>query len=575
MKNHQVAQVFHEIADLLSLKGERIYRVLAYRKAADAISEMGEDINEVWRAGRLKEIKGVGEAIASKIDELLTTGQMKYYQELTAEYPASLVEVLNVSNVGPKKAALFYQELGIASIEELEQAAAAGQLRELPGMGEKSEERILQGIESLRRQQTDRLPLGKAWTVADSLLASLKELPGVEQVETAGSLRRGRETIGDLDLLAAGRDPRIVLEAFTKLPQVVQVEGQGDTKASVVFGSGVRVQLWVHAPDHFGSALQYATGSADHNVKLRELARKQGLSLSEHGFKPDGGGSEIACRTEEEVYDQLGLPWIAPELREDRGEIEAALEGGLPNLIGTDDLKADLHCHSVWSDGVASIQEMSEAAMRLGYTYLVISDHSRSLGVANGLSIERLRDQRGEIDQVQEHIGGDLLLLQGSEVEILADGSLDYPDEVLASLDFVIASLHSSLGQERERITDRLLGVIENPNVDMIGHPTGRLIGRREPADLDMEAVFKAAQEHGTILEINANPDRLDLKDVYARRAVELGCLLAINTDAHRTDEFQLQRFGVQVARRGWVEPAQVINTLSVQEFQSWLAKRN
>lgn len=574
MKNQQVAQVFSEIADLLALKDERIYRILAYRKAADAIAMLGEDIEDVWREKRLKQIKGVGDAIASKIDELLSTGEMEYYNKLTAEYPPSLVEVLNITHVGPKKAALFYQELGIETVAELEAAAREGQLRALAGMGAKSEERILQGIESMRMHQTDRLLLGQAWSVADELLAAVREMEGVERAEPAGSLRRNRETVGDLDLLAASATPRKVLEAFVDLPQVAQVEGQGDTKASVVLGNGVRVQLWVHPPQRFGSALQYATGSKEHNVHLRELARKQDLSLSEHGFKTESQ-DEITCATEQEVYEELGLPWITPELREDQGEIEAAQAGKLPDLIEENHLRADLHCHTNWSDGKASVLEMATAALDLGYEYLVISDHSRSLGVANGLSIERLKLQRTEIDQVQEEIGNGIRLLQGSEVEILANGSLDYPDDVLASLDFVIASLHSSLRQERDQITERLLGVIANPHIDMIGHPTGRLIGRRQAADLDMEAIFHAALENDVILEINSNPERLDLKDVHARRAAELGCRIAINTDAHRVGEFLLRRFGVGLARRAWLEPNRVMNTRSRAEFLSWLSQRS
>lgn len=574
MKNQQVAQVFSEIADLLALKDERIYRILAYRKAADAIAMLGEDIEDVWREKRLKQIKGVGDAIASKIDELLSTGEMEYYNKLTAEYPPSLVEVLNITHVGPKKAALFYQELGIETVAELEAAAREGQLRALAGMGAKSEERILQGIESMRMHQTDRLLLGQAWSVADELLAAVREMEGVERAEPAGSLRRNRETVGDLDLLAASATPRKVLEAFVDLPQVAQVEGQGDTKASVVLGNGVRVQLWVHPPQRFGSALQYATGSKEHNVHLRELARKQDLSLSEHGFKTESQ-DEITCATEQEVYEELGLPWITPELREDQGEIEAAQAGKLPDLIEENHLRADLHCHTNWSDGKASVLEMAAAALDLGYEYLVISDHSRSLGVANGLSIERLKLQRTEIDQVQEEIGNGIRLLQGSEVEILANGSLDYPDDVLASLDFVIASLHSSLRQERDQITERLLGVIANPHIDMIGHPTGRLIGRRQAADLDMEAIFHTALENDVILEINSNPERLDLKDVHARRAAELGCRIAINTDAHRVGEFLLRRFGVGLARRAWLEPDRVMNTRSRAEFLSWLSQRS
>jgi DNA polymerase (family 10) len=384
-----------------------------------------------------------------------------------------------------------------------------------------------------------------------------------------------RDTVGDLDILVAGQDSGPIMAAFVSHPQVDRVLGHGETKSSVEFRNGLRAQLWVHPPEHFGTALQYASGSKDHNVRLRELALSQGLSLSEHALTRTDG-TQILCATEEAVYETLGLPWIPPELREDRGEVKAAQTGKLPELIELDHLEAELHCHSTWSDGRSSIKEMAEAARARGFKVLAVTDHSVSLGIANGLSIERLKEQRLEIDQVQDEMGDSILILQGTEMEIRADGSLDYPDEVLAELDIVIASLHTGLRQPRKSVTERLLNAIRNPHVDVIGHPTGRMIPNREGADLDMDAVFAAAAESGVALEINANPARLDLKDVHARRAIELGIPLSINTDAHHTDNLDLIHFGVATARRGWVSPSHVINTWKPEKLLAWLKnKRN
>lgn len=573
MNNQEVAQVFENIADMLSIKGESVYRTLAYRKAAESIRSLSRDLGGIWRDGELKSIPGVGEAIASKIDELYTNGKMTYYEKLKEEVPEGLVDLLQVGDIGPKKAALFWHEMNITSLEALEDAAKEGRLRTLSGMGAKSEARILESLESLKRRQTDRISIGEAWPAADAFLNRLRELPQVEGAEAAGSLRRWRETVGDLDILVGADDAPAVMEAFLGFPEIARIKGRGETKSSVELNNGLRVQVWVHPPDRFGSALQYATGSKDHNVRLRELALKQGLSLSEHGFKREDG-TEVLCSDEAQVYATLGLPWIPPELREDRGEIEAALAGQLPDLISLQDIRGELHAHSDWSDGGASIEAMAAAAKQAGLKYLVISDHSRSLGVANGLSIERLHEQRDAIAGVQEEMGATFRLFQGAEVEILADGTLDYPDEVLSELDIVTASLHTSLRQSRSKVTERLLKAIRNPNVDIIGHPTGRLIGSRDPADLDMEAVFEAAAKHGVVLEINAHPDRLDLKDVHARRAVEVGCRLAINTDAHQPEHYGLRIYGIATARRAWVTPASVLNTLPAKALLAHLAKR-
>lgn len=572
MTNQQLAETFRLIADLLEIKGEVVYKTLAYRKASDNLSELGRDVYELQQAGKLTEIPGVGKAIADKIEELLSTGKLEFLEKLETEVPPTLVEVLQVPDVGPKKVALFWRELGITDVAGLEAAAKAGKLRDLPGMGAKSEARILDGIEALSRR-TDRIPLGMALPIALELIELLKSVPGVKAVEAGGSLRRRRATIGDLDLLAAANDSAAVMDAFVGHPDVVRVEGQGEVKSSVEFSHNLRAQLWVHPPERFGTALQYATGSKDHNVRLRELALKQGLSLSEQSFVRQDG-EETLCATEEEVYSMLGLPWIPPELREDRGEVQAAQSGELPNLITKDDIRAELHSHSTWSDGKLSIEEMAVEAKARGLKILAITDHSGSLGVAGGLSVDEIREQRAEIESVQDKMGDSLRLLQGCEVEIRADGSLDFPDEVLAELDIVIAALHTSLRQPREQVTRRMLNAVQNPQVDIIAHPTGRLIPNREGADLDMEAVLSAASAHRKVLEINAHPSRLDLDDIYARRAIESGILLSINTDAHSASDLDMLHFGVATARRGWVKPEDVINTWKTDRLLNWLQNR-
>jgi DNA polymerase (family 10) len=570
--NQQLADIFTRIADLLEIKGEVIYKILAYRKAADSLTSLGRDINDIQREGKLTEIPGVGKAIAEKIDELLTTGKLEFLEKLEAEVPPGLVEVLQVPDLGPKKVALFWKQAGVTNLAELEAAARAGKLRTLPGMGEKSEARILAGIEALARR-SDRVPLGKAWPFAQSLMALLRAVPGVQAVEAAGSLRRMRATVGDIDLLAAASDSAAVMQAFINHPDVIRIEGQGETKASVEFSHNLRAQLWVHPPERFGTALQYATGSKDHNVRLRELALKRGLSLSDQAFlKPDG--SELLCATEAEVYATLGLPWISPELREDRGEVQAALAGELPALIETGDMRAELHSHSTWSDGTLTIRQMAEAARSRGLKVLAITDHSASLGVAGGLSLDELRAQRLEIDAVQAELGDAIRLLQGCEVEIRADGALDFPDEALADLDIVIAALHTSLRQPRDQVTERLLKAMRNPHVDVIAHPSGRLIPNREGADLDMEAVLATALDHGVALEINAHPSRLDLEDIYARRAWQMGIRLCINTDAHSASDLDMLPFGVATARRGWVQAQHVVNTWQPEGLLGWLRGR-
>lgn len=572
MNNVELAQTFEKVADLLEIKGEVIYVTLAYRRAAESLRTLGQEADAYRATQPLTSIPGIGKAIAEKITELLDTDKLGFLEKLEAEVPVSLLDILEVPDVGPKKVALFWKQAGITSLNALEMAAQERQLRSLPGMGEKSEQRILEGIAALRRR-SHRMTLGVARPIGLRWIEWLRAQSCVQQAEFAGSLRRWRSTIGDLDLVAACEDPNALMKAFTGHAEVERVLGQGENKSSIELKSGLKLQLWVQPAANFGSLLQYATGSKEHNVRLRELALKQGWSLSERGLtSPDG--KLVSYPDEELLYQALGLPWIAPELREDRGEIQAALAGKLPALLHTSALKAELHSHTTWSDGVSSIREMAEAARQRGLKVLAITDHSASLGIAGGLKADDLLKQRVEIDQVQKEVGSDILLLQGTEVEIKADGTLDHPDEVLAKLDIVIASLHVSLRQPRKEITERLLKVMRNPHVDIIGHPSGRLLPNREGADLDMDAVLASAKDHGLALEINANPARLDLDEVYARRAAEMGIPLTINTDAHSPTDLDLREYGVSVARRAWVEPEAVINTWPVEKITAWLKSR-
>jgi len=573
MNNKQLAGVFTLIANLLEIKGEIIYKTLAYRKAAESLDTLGREASEYWKEGKLADIPGVGKAIGEKIDELLSTGKLEFLEKLTKEVPESLAGWLQVPSLGPKKIAMIWKALNITTLAELEYAAKAGKLRDLPGMGAKSETAILDGIASLARR-SGRIPLGKAYPLAQEIIKILKSVKGVTDAQSAGSLRRMRSTVGDLDILVAAKDSKAVMEAFVNLKGVERVLGKGDTKASIEFYDGVRAQVWVHPPERFGTALQYSTGSKDHNVRLRQIALDKGLSLSEHALTKVKGKGEILCATEEDVYKTLGLQYVPPELREDRGEVEAAKANKLPKLIQIKDIKSDLHMHSTYSDGKLSMLDMAKTAVKHGLKVIAFTDHSVSLGVANGLSIERHKQQAAEIKKIQKQLGDKILILHGSEVEIKADGSLDYPDDFLASLDLVVASLHSSLRQPRDKITQRLLNVIRNPHVDIIGHPTGREIPDREGADLDMEVILQAAAESGVALEINAHPSRLDLDDAYARRAKDLGVLISINTDSHAEEGFDVLPYGIATAHRAWLEPKDVINTWTSKKLTDWLKKR-
>lgn len=576
MKNREIAEVFENVADMLAIRGDNFHRILAYRKAGESIRDLGRDVNDVYAEGALQEIPGIGETLAAKIEEMLTTGELAFYQRLAEEIPPSLVELLRVEGLGPKRVKAIYDALGITTLESLRQAAEAGQLAQLPGMGKKTEENVLKAIESLERHGTDRTPIWQAWPVAHEILDALRDAPGVTKASVAGSLRRMEETIGDVDLLLAAADGEPVMERVRDLPQVEQVIVSGPSKTTVQLHSGLQVDVRVLPEERWGTLLSYFTGSKDHNVRLREMALKRGLSLNEHAFRPVVDGEptaegEILCDSEEAVYDVLNLPYIMPRLRQDRGEIEAAQRGELPAVVTLDDIVGDLQMHTTWSDGKNSVLEMAQAARDRGYQYIAITDHSVSLGIASGLSVERLWRQAEEIREANEAMGPEFRILHATEMEIRADGSLDFPDDVLAKLDFVAASLHVSLSQPRDQVTERALAAIDNPHVDMLAHPTGRLLGERPGADLDMERVMFAANRTGTILEINANPHRLDLRDAHVRRAVELGVKVAINTDAHSVGELALMHYGVATAQRGWATPADVVNAWPLERFLDYL----
>jgi DNA polymerase (family 10) len=572
-RNAEIAELLENIADMLEIKGDSPYRIRAYREAARSIESLTEDVADIIERGELQEVKGIGESIAAKIEEFVRTGHSSYYEELTKQINPSLAELLKVPGVGPKKAKLFYEKLGIDSVDKLEQAAKEHKISKLPGIGPKTEENILEAIEWMR-SRSERTPLGLALPTALPFLESIRRFPEVVKADLAGSLRRMKETIGDLDLLAASENPAAVIEKFINLPMVKNVLGHGPTKGTVVTHDNLQVDLRVVKPDEYGAALQYFTGSKAHNIKLRTIAESKGLKVNEYGIFRLSDNKRIAGETEESMYETLGMKWMEPELREDQGEIEAAMEGRLPHLVKRSDIKGDLHIHTKWSDGAHTPEEMVKAAREKGLQYIAFADHSVSMGFIHGLTVDRIREQRALIDELNEKYP-DIRILQGIEVNIRADGSLDYDEEVLEAFDIVTASVHSGLGMPAEKMTERLIKAVSNPHVDILGHPTGRVINKREPYELDLHEVLKVAAETGTAVEINSQPDRLDLKDTDARLAKEMGVMLAIDSDAHSAEHYQYLDYGVATARRGWVEPQNVLNALPLEDLLDWLSARS
>ena len=557
MKNAAIAKVFQDMADLLELKGENKFKIRAYERAARAIEYLPREIEVMLDEGEdLQTIPGVGEAIAKKTIELVNSGKLGAYEELKAEFPEGITRLLDIPGIGPKTANKLSTELGIQSVEELEEAIKDGRVARLFRLGDKTAENILQQIQALRRKD-QRIPIGEALPVVDEVLDALRTLPGVKNLTAAGSLRRFKETVGDIDLMGTADNPEEVINAFINLPQIREVVAKGPTKATVILPGGLQADLRMVEHDAFGSLLQYFTGSKQHNITLRTREQKKGLKLSEYGITDAKTDKLEKFATEEAFYRRLGLQYIPPEIREDQGEIELAEKGEVPKLIELSDIKGDIHVHTDWSDGQDSIEDMAKAAKALGYQYLAITDHSAGRGIAHGLSEDRLRQQIKEIKRLNEQIKG-IRIFTGTEVDIRADGSIDLPQKLLADLDVVVAAIHSAMNQSEEQITRRIVGAIENEHIDVIAHPTCRLLGERESTAVDLEAVFRAAIKYNKALEINAMPSRLDLKDIHIYRARELGVKLIMGTDSHSTDHLRLMRFGIGIARRGRSEERRV-----------------
>jgi DNA polymerase (family 10) len=571
MRNLALARIFSDIADMLEIKEESIFRISAYRRAARAMESLTEDVALVAARGALQEIPGIGKSTAEKIEEFLKTGRIRYYDELRASLPEGITTLMSVPEVGPKTAVLLYERLGVKTVEELEQAARQGLVRTLPRMGAKTEENILKGIELIRRTK-ERLPLGQVLPHAKEIEEALGALKEVAALSLAGSIRRMKETIGDIDLLVTSSQPARVMEVFTTLPAVQRVLAKGPTRSSVLLEVGVQADVRVVKPQSFGAALQYFTGSKEHNVKLRERGVRRGYKLNEYGVFRVRDEKRVAGRTEEEVYAALDLPWIPPEIREDQGEVELAEKGRLPRLVELGDIRGDLQMHTRWSDGSDSAEAMARAARERGYEYIAITDHSRSLKFAGGVTIDELREHARQVRKIADRVG--IAILMGTECEVHPDGSLDYPDEVLRELDIVLAAVHSRFRMSEAEMTARIVKAMENPHVDLVAHPTGRLLGQRESYSVDVERLVEAARRTGTALEINAAPERLDLRDTHARMAQERGVMLAINTDAHTRYQLRYMEFGVGTARRGWVEPRHVLNTLPLDDLLAYLRGR-
>ncbi|MBS3105862.1 DNA polymerase/3'-5' exonuclease PolX [Candidatus Woesearchaeota archaeon] len=568
MKNIEVAELLNELADYLEFE-EDSFRVRAYRKAALVIEGLSEDIEQVWKENRLEDLPGVGEGISKKIDEFLKTGKLKYLAELKKKTPVDMESLGRIEGIGPKTIIKLYKELKIKTVANLEKAAKKGKIQKISGLGPIVERNILKSIE-FARKTSERVPLGFALTSAEEVVIALKKLREVQKASIAGSTRRMKETIGDIDILATSKVPEKVINFFTKMPSVADVLAKGPTKSSVRLKEGIRVDLRVLDDNIFGAALLYFTGNKEHNILLRRIAIEKRLKLSEYGLFDTKTNRLVAGKTEEEVYKKLGMDFIEPEMREDEGEIELAQHHMLPKLIGYNDIKGDLQMHTKWSDGSNTIGEMALAAKKLGYGYICITDHTGKLAIANALDEKRIHEQKKEIDKVNKKIKG-ITVLQGVEVNITNDGSLDMPNRVLKQLGIVVASIHSGFKNPKEKITKRMITAMENEHVDIIAHPTGRLITKRESYDIDMDSVFDAAKKTNTVMEINAYPERMDLRDSHVRAAVKSGVKLVISTDAHNKDQLHFMKLGIGTARRGWATKNDIINTRNLKEMMRML----
>lgn len=572
MKNIEIAGLFNEIADFLEVKDENPFRIRAYRRGAQALEGLSEDIAAIAARNALQEVPGIGKDLAGKIQEYLSSGKIEYLEALRKEIPAGVIDLMGIHGVGPKTAKLLYEQVGVDSVEKLEELARAHKLAGRPGIKAKTEENILKGI-GVWRSGRERMPLGTALVLAEAILGELRKLREISQISPAGSLRRMKETVKDIDILVTSKSPAQIMDVFVGLPNVAEVLAHGETKSSIRVRESIQVDLRVVEPECFGAALQYFTGSKQHNIRVRELAQRQELKVSEYGVFNEKTNRRLAGKTEEEVYEAIGLPFIPPELREDSGEIEAALEGRLPKLVSLEDIRGDLQMHTTWSDGAHPLSDLAVGVRARGYQYMGVTDHSKSATVAGGMNQEQVLQMIAEVRALNKTLKG-FRVLAGCEVDIKGDGSLDFPDEILRQLDLVLVSVHSRFKMSREEMTARIVRAVQHPLVHILGHPTGRLIGERAPYEVDMEAILKAAQAAGTAVEINASPSRLDLNDLHARRAKELGLPIVISTDAHTISQLDYMRFGVSVARRAWLTPADVLNTLPARPLFAWLEKK-
>ena len=564
----KIAKIFEDIADMLEIKGDNPFRIRAYRKVARNIRTLTDELEKFADEGRLDQIPGIGKGMKEKIYEILDTGRLQFYEELKSVIPPSLVKLISIPGVGPKLAKRFYEELDIRDIEHLEKMAKEHRLAELEGIKEKTEENIIKGIEMVKRG-LERMTLGIAIPIADEIVNRLNELPEVKRISIAGSLRRRKETIGDIDILTTSSNSKKIMDTFINLPLVERVLVCGDTKSSIITYDGIHVDLRVVESESYGAALAYFTGSKAHNIRIRQIAMNNGLKINEYGIFDKKGNKKLAGENEEDIYKVLNLPFIVPELREDRGEIEAVRENRLPDLVELSEIKGDLHVHTTWSDGRNSIEEMVNATIEKGYEYIAISDHSQSLKIAGGLSEEKLARQIEKIKELNKKYKN-FTILASSEVDIKADGSLDYPDELLERLDTVVAAVHTRFKMPRHEMTKRIIKAIQNPYVNILAHPTGRLLGMRDAYEIDLDEILKVAKRNNVALEINAFPERLDLNDINCRKAKDYGVLISINTDSHITNQLDHMTLGVSVARRGWLESENIINTKPIEEILSF-----
>lgn len=574
VQNSEISKIFNQLADLLEIKGDNPFRVRAYRTAARNISNLFEEVGDMLGEGKaLTEIPGIGEDLARKIEEILRTGSLAQLEETKKDVPEALLGLMRIEGMGPKRTGLLFKQLGIVNVDELEKAARSGKIRVLEGFGEKTEQNILQEIErsGVKKGEKERVKLADAEQLAKPVIQFLKQIDGVKRVEIAGSYRRGCETVGDLDILVTHKKGSGVLQRFAEWSDVKRVIVQGGTKLSAMLKSDIQVDLRAVPEISYGAALHYFTGSKEHNIAIRKMGIEKGLKINEYGVFRNGRC--IAGRTEEEVFGQVGLPYIHPELRENRGELAAARDRKLPEPIELRDIRGDLHVHTTETDGQSTLEQMAEAAAEKGYEYLAICDHSKRVSVANGMDEARLSAQIDRIDRLNEKLDK-IVLLKSVEVDILEDGSLDLPDRILKRLDLVVCAVHYHLRLPGDKQTERIIRGISNPYVTILSHPTGRLINQREPCEMDMERLMKAAGEAGCALEVNAHPERLDLNDLHCKMAKEHGVMLAISTDAHSSNELNLMKYGVIQARRGWIEADDVLNTMSLPQLLQWIRKR-